>query len=183
MDIELDDLINEALDLNEYQLAELNVEVEIRAKGIPTLRLNKGKFSQVLVNLVRNALDAMRDQDRYRKLTIAASRSGRAGLVIEISDTGAGISDEVRTKLFQQGFTTKSTGNGIGLHFCSNTVQSMGGKIDVLSEGPETGAIFRILLPEAIFVRDAVATDGTNIQGKTEGHTVPPRRSIALMHR
>ncbi|MCB1098143.1 MAG: HAMP domain-containing protein [Verrucomicrobiae bacterium] len=158
MEVDLAGLINEALDINEYQIKQLNVEVETDAGGISTLSLNRGKLSQVLVNLVRNALEAMQESESSRKLSVVASRLDQACVCIEISDTGAGIPDEIRANLFQQGFTTKPTGNGIGLHFCSNALQSMGGRIDVLSAGSGAGTTFRVSLPDVIVDDDVEST-------------------------
>jgi signal transduction histidine kinase len=144
-------LVDEALCMNEELIRESRVQVTVDLPPLPELRLNKSKIVQVLVNLIRNAVEAMQGQPPDgRRLRIAASPDADGGIEIEVQDTGAGFSDEVRANLFTHGFTTKPQGNGLGLHYCANAIREVGGHIAAQSPGPGRGATFRVRLPEAM---------------------------------
>ena len=75
---------------------------------------------------------------------------------LTVSDDGVGIDAANRDRLFEKGFSTKSGGKrGVGLHWCANAVNAMGGRLSVESDGPQQGATFRITLPAALSRRDA----------------------------
>jgi sensor domain CHASE-containing protein len=150
-EVDLSALVDNALMLNQEELLTHQIEVEVDLPPLPDLRLNKSKMTQVLVNLVRNAIQAMRDQPSdARRLTISARTVDETGIEIEVRDTGSGFDDQVREKLFTQGFTTKPEGNGIGLHYCANAIQDAGGQISAESPGTGQGAAFRIRLVEVM---------------------------------
>ena len=149
-DVDFGKLIEEVLGLNQEQIGALGIEVDAQVAGVPELNLQKGKLSQILVNIIRNAVESMSAQDGPRLLTILAAPVEGNGLCIEIRDTGAGIPESIQSSIFNQGFTTKPEGNGIGLHFCANAVQSMGGQIALRSEGTDRGAAFQIWLPGVV---------------------------------
>ncbi len=152
-DVDLSALLNEVLRLNQEQLHLAEIQVSVDLPPLPDLQLNKSKMSQVLVNLVRNAIHAMQSQSSdARRLTIAVRPVEDGGIEIEVHDTGQGFDDAVRSKLFTHGFTTKPEGNGFGLHYCANAVREAGGHITALSPGPGEGATFRIRLPQVMAV-------------------------------
>jgi two-component system NtrC family sensor kinase len=150
-EVELPALIDEILNLNQELIRATEVQVVVELPPLPELQLNKSKMTQVLVNLVRNAVQAMQAQPSdKRRLTIAARGVEEEGIEVEISDTGVGFDDEVREKLFTHGFTTKPEGNGFGLHYCANAVREVGGHVAAQSAGPGQGATFRIRLPHVM---------------------------------
>jgi two-component system sensor kinase FixL len=113
------------------------------------------QIQQVLFNLMRNALEAMRDCER-RELAVRTSRGADGSVVIEIADTGDGISDEMMAQLFTPFVTTKPGGMGVGLSISKRIVESHGGRIS--AGGNENGgATFRIELPA---VQRGKADDG-----------------------
>lgn len=135
---------------NRDRLERAGVQVEMHTDPIPELMLNRSKLTQVFVNLVRNAIQAMEETPREcRRILLAARRKAGEGVEIEIRDTGCGMSDEVKEKLFQHGFTTKANGRGIGLHYCANAVRAMGGSIAASSEGPGRGSSIHICFAES----------------------------------
>ncbi len=102
------------------------------------------QIQQVLINLMRNAVEAMQNSAQ-RKLVVRIS-PGSEDVVVEIADTGPGISDEVAARLFQPFVTSKSHGMGIGLAISKRIIEAHGGEIGV-SRNAEGGATFRFTLP------------------------------------
>jgi two-component system sensor kinase FixL len=105
------------------------------------------QVQQVLVNLLRNACEAMQQSDR-RELTITARPVPPDRVAITVADTGPGIAEEVATRLFQPFVTTKPTGMGVGLSICRTIVEAHGGRLTLERNGPE-GATFCMTLPAA----------------------------------
>ena len=147
-EVDLHELIDEILRMNQELIRTHEVRVEVNLPPLPELQLNKSKMTQVLVNLVRNAVQAMQGQPSdHRCLTISARCVDDDGIEIDVSDSGSGFGDEVREKLFTHGFTTKVEGNGFGLHYCANAIREADGHMTAQSAGPGLGATFRIRLP------------------------------------
>ncbi len=150
-EVELPALIDEVLQMNQELLRSTEVDVVIELPPLPELQLNKSKMIQVLVNLVRNAIQAMQGQPSdARRLTLSARIVEEDGLEIEVTDTGMGFEDDVLANLFTHGFTTKVDGNGFGLHYCANAIRESGGHITAQSAGSGQGATFRIRLHQVI---------------------------------
>ena len=105
------------------------------------------QVQQVLVNLLRNAADAMQDAPR-RELVLATALQEDGQVEISVADTGPGISDEVADRLFQPFVTTKATGMGVGLSISRTIVESHGGRLWV-EPNAQGGATFRLTLPAA----------------------------------
>ncbi len=145
------------------QVLEETVKVEIvHGRGLPTIRADKGQLETALMNLATNARDAMRNQGGG-VLTIRTAAAGPEDfpaddapdvdgdfLLIEVSDTGAGMPADVRAKVFEPFFTTKEPGKGTGLGLATvyGIVKQSGGYLFVDSE-PGKGSVFRIYLPAA----------------------------------
>jgi two-component system, LuxR family, sensor kinase FixL len=103
------------------------------------------QIQQVLVNLMRNAIEIMADSAGRRELAVSTLASGGETVEISVADTGAGLAPEVAAHLFQPFVTTKRKGMGLGLSICRTIVEAHGGKIWV--EGrPGGGTIFRFTL-------------------------------------
>jgi two-component system, LuxR family, sensor kinase FixL len=118
--------------------------VRVTYRFDPTLDLvlvDKVQIQQVILNLVRNAIEAMEQSDR-RELTIATERDPDGMAAVKITDTGTGISPDVASQLFQPFITTKAHGLGVGLSISRTIVESHGGRITV-EPNPQGGTIFR----------------------------------------
>ena len=114
-------------------------------KGAEVL-VDRVQIQQVLINLMRNALEAMRESDQRELIVRTATKDGN--VVVEIADTGPGISDEIAARLFQPFVTNKASGMGIGLSISKRIIEAHGGQISV-SRNDSGGATFRFSLPLA----------------------------------
>jgi two-component system sensor kinase FixL len=103
------------------------------------------QVQQVLINLMRNAMEAMRDSER-RELVIRTHEVAATTLAVEVADTGPGIPDEIAAQLFQPFVTTKPGGMGIGLSISKRIIESHGGHLTV-AKNDEGGATFVFTLP------------------------------------
>ena len=140
----LPDLIREAVSLAMLGKKHSDVKVHMTLDpATPPLMLNKVQIQQVVVNLVRNALEAMADAKKP-ELTIASGADG-TDTVITVRDNGPGFSPEIAGQLFQPFVTTKKSGMGIGLTVCQSIIEAHGGTIQAADAGP--GAVFAIRLP------------------------------------
>lgn len=141
-------VIEEASALAQIGAKERGVKVQLRcAPDLPTVLIDKVQIQQVIVNLMRNAIEAMETSER-RELTIASEPDGPSRVTISIVDTGPGIASEVADRLFQPFVTTKAQGLGVGLSICRSIIEGHGGELAV-EANPEGGTIFRFSLPRA----------------------------------
>jgi signal transduction histidine kinase len=128
------------------QIAGLQLVQEF--DDLPNISCDKQRFLQIMVNLIQNARQAMAEVPKdIHCLTVRAHRRGEDRICIEVKDTGMGISDENRTRIFSHGFTTKANGHGFGLHSAALAATEMHGSLSVSSEGPGKGATFVLDLP------------------------------------
>jgi C4-dicarboxylate-specific signal transduction histidine kinase len=124
---------------------------------VPVVQLDKHKMLQILVNLIKNATDALRQSDRNDKVLSAIIAAEGANQVrIAIRDNGLGIDPENLTRIFAHGFTTKKEGHGFGLHSSAVAAHEMGGSLNVASDGLGQGATFTLTLPVAPVTRNGV---------------------------
>ncbi len=150
-EVNLNELIEDVLTINQEMMRAAEIQVAVHVPELPELLLNKSKLSQVLVNLVRNSLQAMQSTPSdQRRLVLKCQLVNDSDLEIEISDSGIGFDQATQNKLFTHGFTTKPTGNGLGLHYCANAVRELGGHIAAHSAGLGQGATFRIRIPNIL---------------------------------
>lgn len=122
---------------------DIQVHLDL-AQDLAPVRIDKIQIQQVVVNLVRNAVEALRESSR-RELTIR-SRSDGEYQQVEIIDTGPGIAPEIAQGLFQPFVTSKKDGMGIGLSISQSIIEAHGGRLWT-EPNPEGGAIFRFHLP------------------------------------
>jgi signal transduction histidine kinase len=116
-------------------------------QNLPAVEGDPTQIQQVLINLVRNAFDAMRNAPPSgRKMEIATSCNGDGTICVAVRDYGSGISEPTRERLFEQFFTTKEEGLGMGLAIVRSIVEAHGGSIE--AENAEGGgARFHFRLP------------------------------------
>ncbi|WP_315925531.1 PAS domain S-box protein [Mesorhizobium sp. SP-1A] len=117
------------------------------APGTELVMADRVQIQQVLINLMRNAMEAMRDSERRElRVRTAVEPSGR--ISVEVSDTGPGISEEIEARLFQPFVTSKRGGMGIGLSISKRILEAHGGEL-IASRNADGGATFRFTLPTA----------------------------------
>jgi signal transduction histidine kinase len=123
---------------------ELKVSLE---ENLPAINGDPVQIQQVLINLVGNAFDAMRETPvERRKVIIATGRNGNGTVELSVRDFGAGIGEKVLDRLFQQFFTTKEDGLGMGLAIVRSIVEAHAGTITA-ENAAGGGAEFRLTLP------------------------------------
>jgi two-component system sensor kinase FixL len=121
--------------------------VRVRFDFDPALEFvlaDKVQVQQVVLNLMRNAIEAM-EHSKRRELTISTSPAADGMLAIEVSDTGSGIAPEIREQLFQPFVTSKATGMGVGLSISRTIIEGHGGRVSV-HDNPGGGTVFRFTL-------------------------------------
>jgi len=140
---ELPPIIEETIEL--YRDGHKNIHFEIQiADRIPTLNIDRQQIKQALINLVDNAIAAIKTDGR---ITITLTHDPILNKVeLEVSDTGPGISDDEKTRLFEPYFSTKKSGMGLGLTIVSTIIADHNGMIRV-HDNPPHGARFIIELP------------------------------------
>jgi signal transduction histidine kinase len=144
--VELPALCRDAVDQLSFLVEEASIEVEIDL--VPTaVRGDRERLLQVLGNLCRNAIEALREGDGPRRLRVRCG-SANGGAFVEVWDNGPGIAAEHLVRLFEPFRTTKSSGTGLGLAIARGIVEAHGGRLSATSEpGKETS--FRVELASA----------------------------------
>ena len=120
-------------------------------QAVPLAAANEGRLGQVFLNLIVNAAQAMPERDiSQNKIHLVLKTNTDGKIVAEVQDTGLGMTEEVRQRLFTPFFTTKpiGEGTGLGLSLCQNIIKSFDGKIEVEST-LNVGSIFRVILNKA----------------------------------
>jgi len=150
--IPLPDLIEDALRIVAPGLERHGIDVERDFASIPPASVDKHSVLQILLNLLRNAKQALDDAHlhgapRRKVVRIKLGLSAPDRFAIEVRDNGVGLSPENLTRIFAHGFTTRRDGHGFGLHSGANDARRMGGSLSVASAGAGLGAVFTLELP------------------------------------
>jgi len=146
--VDLNDAVREVISLcwNDLQQARVRLRAELDS-SLPLLPGDRVQLQQVVMNLLRNAADAMSDiDDRARRLVIATKPEGETAVRLSVRDSGRGLSQEDTYRLFEAFYTTKSNGMGIGLSVSRTIIESHGGRLWAeANDGP--GATFSFVIP------------------------------------
>jgi signal transduction histidine kinase len=148
--ISLADVLSHAMELSFQPGDEKWITIRPDYQQVPTVLVDQHQLLQILVNLLRNAKQAMRQQvqDSHELiLSVKYQDDDEATVVMTIQDSGIGIVPEHLSKMFTRGFTTKTDGNGIGLQSSILAIKNMGGSMHVQSEGVGRGATFTLTFP------------------------------------
>lgn len=135
-------VIEDAIKMHAGILNKHRIHIAKEFQAIPKVMAQRIKLFHILVNIINNALDAMAETpepERTLKFVISTDNRGK---FLRITDNGCGIPAHLLVKIFENGYTTKKKGNGLGLHNCAGYMAEMNGKIWAESNGPGQGATF-----------------------------------------
>jgi len=150
---EIDGVIDEAVALLAVDTARVTLRLKIEP-DLPAVTIDRVEVQQVLINLMRNAVEAM-EQSPRRELTLAAERMAvERAIRVSVEDTGPGLPPQVVERLFQPFVSTKPAGMGVGLSICRAIIEAQGGRIWA-EAGREGGTVFHFTLPAAAALRAA----------------------------
>ncbi len=159
--VNLQELIGSVLLLLDRKLKDQDITVEQQYTQPTEVQGFPGELRQVFTNLIANAAEAAGTHGRMRiKVRPATPQEGRAGTLVEISDSGPGIAPHVEKKLFQPFITTKGErGTGLGLWVSLGIIQKHGGTVRISNnlQGDLQGALVRVYLPESSVLSEATA--------------------------
>jgi signal transduction histidine kinase len=146
--VDINKLVRDMLGLMLGELRSTQVSVETRlADNLPDVRGNQVQLQQVILNLIRNAIEAMNSvTDRARVLRIGTEIHEPDGVLVSVEDSGTGLSPRDIERIFDSFFTTKPQGTGMGLSICRSIIEGHQGRLWA-SSGIDHGAIFNVLLP------------------------------------
>jgi signal transduction histidine kinase len=131
---------------HDLQINGISVTTEFQG-NLPEVQIDGMELQQVLLNLIRNAIDAMGSSPpNARRLRLKTSFNGQSTVLMSVEDTGIGISAEDRERIFDPFFTTKSSGMGLGLAISSTLVANHGGKLRLVKSDTD-GSIFELAMP------------------------------------
>jgi two-component system sensor histidine kinase TtrS len=143
---DINNVVSETLGLFEGMFRRANVVVDVDlAATLPTVAADKIQIQQVLLNLFQNALDAMQEGSREKRLTVA-TRARPDQVAVTVTDTGPGLPESERQKMFEPFFTTKPQGLGLGLSLCHSIMEAHGGGL-VAEAAPPGGMTMTLHLP------------------------------------
>lgn len=151
----INDLIHEVILLNEADERMSRIDVRLSlAEGLSSCRLDVIQIEQVILNLLRNAMDAVQDQPQARrrirlttfKLASPAARDPAGWVCLDIADAGSGLGDDQLPRLFDPFYTTKSEGMGLGMTISQSIVEAHGGRLSA-ERNDQGGLTVRMRLP------------------------------------
>ena len=142
--VDMNRIVRNSIEVLRFETEENNISIEEHLDpDLPMLFIDENQVRRVLINLIRNAIQAMPDGGT---ITISTTNEEDQWVIIETADTGVGISDDDMDKLFDAFFSSKSTGSGLGLTVSAQIINNHGGTIEVQKREPE-GTIFKLKLP------------------------------------
>jgi PAS domain S-box-containing protein len=145
--VDVNEVIREMILLlrNETARYAIAVRTELAAE-LPQVLGDRVQLQQVVMNLIMNSIDAMKEMDGARELAITSQRAQPAELMVSVSDTGVGLSPQHADRIFNAFFTTKPHGTGMGLSISRSILESHDGRLWAAANSPR-GASFFLTLP------------------------------------
>jgi signal transduction histidine kinase len=147
--INVNEIILEALHILRGELKEHGIIARTELSlELPIVMGHEGQLREVIINLVRNAIEAMRTiKDRSRMVRVMTQLDGRDSITVAVQDAGPGIEPEQLERIFDAFVTTKPQGMGLGLAICRMIAERHGGQLSVRSDKKGGGALFQFILP------------------------------------
>ncbi len=140
-------IIKDSVMILQRTISKNQIIVDNNVDRALTILTNKAKLTHVIINIIKNAIEAMEHSAPFNRLLSIDAIKDDTYTHIIFSDKGEGIEKENLTQIFHHGFTTKKEGKGFGLHACANSMTELKGKIIVNSEGKGKGAVFTLIIP------------------------------------
>jgi two-component system C4-dicarboxylate transport sensor histidine kinase DctB len=147
--VSLAEVARRTIELKGYDLRRdgISTRLEFPADLAPVAAV-PFQLQQVLLNLITNAQDALREHPGPR-IVAMTGRTEPGHVVLEVQDSGPGIPPEALSRVFEPFYTTKATGTGLGLAISSGIIGDLGGELQA-ANAPQGGAVFRVVLPRAM---------------------------------
>lgn len=135
-------ILEEGIKLSQVYICEKDIKITSDLQTDANVYIDENKFLACIVNIIKNAIEAISKEGKIRiSLQLA---DGKAH--IKISNNGEAISKEKQKAIFEEGFTTKPTGSGLGLHICANNLKAQNAILQLAESTPEK-TVFEIVLP------------------------------------
>src|SRR6476659_645250 len=145
--VEINDAIVEVIALTRAEAAKNSVSVRTQlAEGLPRVEGDRVQLQQVLVNLIINAIEAMRDVGEEERELLISTRNEPGGVSVEVRDSGPGFAPAALECVFEAFYTTKPGGLGLGLSICRSIIEANNGRLWATANLPR-GASFQFALP------------------------------------
>ena len=139
----LDKLLENIIEMSKIYAQDKEIELKNCNKLNVDIIIDENKFLSVLINIVKNAIESIEEKG---EVLISTSEYDN-NVKIRISNTGQPISKKLQEQIFEEGFTTKKTGHGLGLAICKKTIESMSGDLQLV-KSDETSTDFEITVPK-----------------------------------
>jgi signal transduction histidine kinase len=147
---DVSEIIRETVGLLRGEAARYDISVRTELSAdLPQILGDRVQLQQVVMNLIVNSIEAMREVDGIRKMVIRSQRAEHRLILVSVSDTGMGVAPQHTEQVFDPFFTTKPHGTGMGLRISRSIVASHGGRLWVDSV-PGQGATFQFTLPATV---------------------------------
>ena len=152
--VDVNGAIREMIVLLRSEATRYNITVRMElAADLPRIMGDRVQLQQVLMNLIVNSIDAVKEVDGARELAVKSQRTEKEEVLVSVSDTGVGLPPEQTEQIFNAFFTTKPHGTGMGLRISRSIVESHGGRLWAADNSPR-GASFHFALPTKIEVKE-----------------------------
>jgi PAS domain S-box-containing protein len=151
--VDVNEVIREMIVLLNGEATRYSVSIRTQLADLPQVMADRVQLQQVLMNLMINGIDAMKDADGTRELIIRSQQAEDGQLMLSISDTGVGLPPQQADQVFNAFFTTKPHGTGMGLRISRSIVESHGGRLWA-ADNSQPGASFYITLPTQVETRE-----------------------------
>jgi NO-binding membrane sensor protein with MHYT domain len=148
--VDVNEIIREMIVLLRSEVTRHSISVRAElAADLPPVMGDRVQLQQVMMNLITNSIDAMKDVDGPRELAIKSQRAEHEQVMVCVSDTGAGLPPQQADQIFSAFFTTKPHGTGMGLSISRSIVESHSGRLWA-ADNSSRGASFHIILPTKV---------------------------------
>lgn len=145
--LKVNNVIKDSLLILQRSITKNQIVLENKLAKDLTIYTNKAKLTHIIINIVKNAIEAMEQAMPYDRILTIDYQKDNTFTYLTFTDKGEGIAHENLTKIFNHGFTTKKEGKGFGLHACANSMTELKGTISAASEGVGKGSTFTLAFP------------------------------------